>query len=172
MNLWKEKTNTNSPVEWSDKFTTPILCMFDDHERPEAEKMFTIIMQSNPMETEAKEAMAWLEKGSFYGRLNSPEERDKCFVENFLGDASILLDDLRDVRNELRNSVMYKVYDWMDNSTVKKSLANMVEAQYKLKGYERAMGIINAMDTDQLREYLKQRITNDPEFGLQILKGK
>ena len=44
--------------------------------------------------------------------------------------------------------------------------------EYKLNGSERASQIIDTMDAQQLRDYLKRRIADDAEFGLQILKGE
>ena len=49
---------------------------------------------------------------------------------------------------------------------------SMVDKEYKLRGSEMASQIIDSMDTAQLREYLKRRIDEDAEFGIQILKGE
>ena len=170
--LWYEKTHTKSPSDWSDKYETPILCMFDDSERTNARYMFRIIMSSNPVEADAKKAIAWLETADFYGRLADETERDKCFVSRIIGDNAVLLKDINKVRTELISSVHDRIYDWMDNSAVQNQLQKLVDKQYKLSGCDAALAIIEKMDADQLRKYLRDRIQDDAAFGLQILKGE
>jgi hypothetical protein len=48
----------------------------------------------------------------------------------------------------------------------------MADKQYKLTGSDRAMQVIDQMDADQLRSYLREKIQDDVEFGMQILKGE
>lgn len=170
--LWYEKTHTKSPSDWSDKYETPILCMFDDSERTNARAMFRIVMSSNPVEADAKKAIAWLETADFYGRLADETERDKCFVNRIIGDNAILLKDINKVRTELISSIHDRIYDWMDNSAVQNQLQKLVDKQYKLSGCDAALAIIEKMDADQLRKYLRDRILDDAAFGLQILKGE
>ena len=170
--LWYEKTHTKSPSDWSDKFETPILCMFDDNERTNAREMFRIIMSSNPAEADAKKAMAWLETADFYGRLDDEAERNSCFVSRIIGDNAILLKDVNKVRSELISSVHDRIFDWMDNSAVQNHLQKLVDKQYKLSGCDAALAIIEKMNADQLRKYLRDRIQDDAAFGLQILKGE
>ena len=65
-----------------------------------------------------------------------------------------------------------KIYDWMDNSAVQNQLQKMMDKQYKLTGCDKALEIIEKMDADQLRKYLRVRIQDDAVFGLQILKDE
>lgn len=172
--LWRDKTGTADPYDWSERFDTPILCMFDDSERSTARSMFSIIMRNNPTEADAKKAMAYLENAGFYSRLSDGNERDKCFMERIVKDYSILLQDAAKVRSKLRSTVSSfdKVYDWMDNSTVQNQIRKMADMQYKLTGCEQAMEVINQMSAEQLRKYLRDRIMYDADFGMQILKGE
>ena len=48
----------------------------------------------------------------------------------------------------------------------------MMDKQYKLTGCDKALEIIEKMDADQLRKYLRERIQDDAVFGLQILKDE
>lgn len=170
--LWYEKTHTKSPSDWSDKYETPILCMFDDSERTNARNMFRIVMSLNPVEADAKKAINWLESADFYGRLSEETERDKCFVSRIIGDNAVLLKNINMVRGHLISSVHDRIYDWMDNSSVQNQLQKLVDKQYKLSGCDAALAIIDKMDAEQLRRYLRNRIQDDATFGLQILKGE
>ena len=169
---WLEKTHTKTPFDWSDKYETPLLCMFDDTDRSLAREMFKIIMSANPSETDAKNAIAWLDSADFYARLEEDAERDDCFKKRVLGDYAILLCDIQKVRIELINTVHDRIYDWMDNSAVQNQLQKMMDKQYKLTGCDKALAIIEKMDADQLRKYLRERIQDDAVFGLQILKDE
>jgi hypothetical protein len=129
-------------------------------------------MSANPAESDAKKAIAWLETADFYGRLADENERDQCFVDRIVGSNAVLLKDVNKVRSELISSVHDRIYDWMDNSAVQNQLKKMVDKQYKLSGCDAALAVIEKMDADQLRKYLRERIQDDAAFGLQILKGE
>lgn len=171
--MWFEKTGTNDPVAWSAIYQTPILCMIPADKRSYARKMFDIIKNNNPAEDDAKSAIEFMEKADFYDRLNDPAERDKQFMENIVGANAVLLNDINDIRSKLSSKVSHEApYYWLGSSAIQNCIRSMVDKAYKLKGSEMANQIIDKMDAAQLREYLKRRIADDAEFGIQILKGE
>lgn len=170
--LWIAKTNTKDPADWSARFDTPILCMFDDDERVEAKNIFTIMRDNSPTEADANRAIRYLTAATFYERLADPAERDRCFMERVVGDYSILLKDPQKVRDYLSGHVTVSQYDWMDNSTIQNQIKAYADKQYKTGGYERAWSIIDQMDPGALREYLKDLITDNVKVGIEILKNK
>ena len=169
---WYEMTHTKTPVDWSEKYETPILCMFNDSERSTARKMLKIIQSANPGEGDAKQALQWMDQTDIYDRLEDAAERDRCFMERIVGDNRVLLNNAKRIRSDLLSKVHERIYDWMDNSAVQNQLAKMAEKEYKLSGSDKAMAIIDQMDTEQLRKYLRERIQDDAAFGMQILKGE
>lgn len=170
--LWLEKTGTKDPIEWSDKYDTPILCMVQENLRSYARKMFDIIKSANPSEDDAKEAIEFMNQADFYDRLRDSTERDHLFMELIVGSNAVLLKDINDIRSKLRTKLHESPYYWLGSTEVQKLLQSMVDKEYKLRGSEMASQIIDRMDTAQLREYLKRRIDEDAEFGIQILKGE
>ena len=170
--LWLEKTGTKDPIEWSDKYDTPILCMVQENLRSYARKMFDIIKSANPSEDDAKEAIEFMNQADFYDRLRDSTERDHLFMELIVGSNAVLLKDVNDIRSKLRTKLHESPYYWLGSTEVQKLLQSMVDKEYKLRGSEMASQIIDRMDTAQLREYLKRRIDEDAEFGIQILKGE
>ncbi|MDE7310242.1 MAG: hypothetical protein K2N87_01230 [Eubacterium sp.] len=170
--LWYTKTQTKNPVAWSEKYETPILCMFSDAERSAARSIFQCIMAANPTEADVKKAIDYLNKADFYERLTDEAIRDQCFVERIISRYSVLLEDIALVRRELLENMHDRVYDWMDNSAVQNFLRKMADKQYKLTGCDRAMQLIDKMDAEQLRTYLRDRILDDTDFGMQILKDE
>ncbi len=170
--LWYEKTKTKSPADWSEKYETPILCIFSDTQRASARFIFQCIMAANPPEAEVKKAFDYLSHADFFELLENEAVRDACFKERIIGSYSVLLKDIALVRRELMENVRDRVYEWMDNSSVQNYLRIMADRQYKITGCDRAMQLIDRMDAEQLRAYLRDRILDDTDFGIQILKSE
>lgn len=171
-NLWFSKTETKDPEDWSERYDTPILCMFDDFERGEAKSMFSIILAYASSDADITKAIDYLENATFYDRLNDPAERDRCFMQRVVGDYDIMLKDADSVRKNLLGSIPDKVYNWMDNSAVKNRLKILAEKQYKLNGCERAMAVIDKMDASELRHYLNELIADNLTVGMVILRNE
>lgn len=170
--LWYAKTQTKDPAAWSEKYETPILCMFDDTERSLVRPVLQCIMAVNPIDADIKKAITYLDKADFFERLADESARDKCFEMRIIGRYFVLLKDIALVRSELKENMHDRVYDWMDNSSVQNFLRKMADKQYKLVGCDRAMELIDRMDAEQLRAYLRDRILDDTDFGMQILKDE
>lgn len=169
--LWMDKTGTKDPLDWSSRYDTPILCMFDDDDRGKAREIFTIMRNSSPSETDANHALTYLSSATFYDRLNDAAERDRCFMQRVVGDYGILLKDLQKVRDYLNSHTTESPYFWMDNSTIQNQIKALADKQYKTGGYEQAWSVIDQMDQGALREYLKDLISDNVTVGIEILKN-
>ena len=172
LDMWRDKTDTKDPEEWSNIHNTPILCMIEDSKRSAARKIFDTIKSTNPSDDDAKEAIDYMENADFYGLLKDQNEIDKRFMRDIVGSNSVILKDIKAIRNQITKTVHDSAYYWLGNTAVQRCIKNMVDMEYKLNGSERASQIIDTMDAQQLRDYLKRRIADDAEFGLQILKGE
>jgi hypothetical protein len=169
--LWYGKTGTQSPADWSRQYSTPILCMFDDHERQKAKEVFTILHKSKPTETEFTDAEEWLKTGNFYDRLFSAAERDRCMLERVVGDFSYLLPDVNKVRALLRDKAsMITPYEWMDNSTITARIREMANMRYKTGASTEAEKAVADLDIEDLRDYVRDLIKTDMTVGIAILK--
>lgn len=172
MDLWFKKTGTKDPADWSEKYNTPILCMFNDMERGETKSIFDTILVHAAEDADIDKAIDYLKKATFYDRLKDSQEQDRCFMERIVGDYAIMLNDANAIRKSLRKSIQDRVYNWMDNSTVNNRLKMLAEKQYKLGGCERAQAIIDKMDAAELRRYLNDLIADNLKVGMEILKNK
>ena len=172
-NLWKEHTGTKDPQEWSDRYKTPILCMFDDDHRAEAKRKFAVIRNDHAGDAEIEDAIAWLEQADFYDRLNDSGERDRCFMKRIVTEErGVLLTDADEVRRDLCKTVQDTVYNWMDNSAVQNRLNKLALKQYQLHGCEEARAVLDRMDAAQLRKYLNDLLSDNVVLGVQILKNR
>ena len=169
--LWREKTGTQSPADWSRQYSTPILCMFDDNERQKAKEVFSILHKSKPTEMEFNAAEEWLKTGNFYDCLASAVERDKCMRERVVGDFAYLLPDVGKVRSYLRDKAsMISPYEWMDNSAIQAKIREMANMRYKTGGASDAEKAVADLGIDELRDYVRDLIKTDMTVGIAILK--
>lgn len=170
--LWIEKTGTKDPRDWSAKYDTPILCMFDDEDRPEAKEIFAIMMENSPSEMSINRAISYLNHITYFDKLSNCELRDKCFMSRVVGDYALMLDDAQAVREYLVTHITVHQYDWMDNSTVQNQIRILAEKKYKTGGSEKVWAIVEKMDATELRHYLRDLITDNIKVGIEILKNK
>ena len=170
--LWAEKTGTKDPRDWSARYDTPILCMLDDEERPEAKEIFTIIMENSPSEMSITRAITYLNRVTYFDKLANKELRDKCFMSRVVGDYGLMLDDAQAIRDYLIAHVTVRPYDWMDNSTVQNQIGLLAEKKYKTGGSEKVWAIVEKMDATELRHYLRDLISDNVKVGIEILKNK
>ncbi len=170
---WQKYTDTKDLADWSAKFITPILCMFDEQERQKAKRLFEIIMKNSPTEDEANFAVDFLESLSrtgFYDTLNDAQARDKFFALQFLTDYRYVLPNVETVREFLLSSSNVPPFSWMDNPTIQKKLEQYAEKEYKLHFREPVFALIDQMDTLDLRKYIKDLIFENVKIGIEILK--
>jgi len=170
--LWRDKTGTKDPRDWSTHYSMPILCMFSDAERSSVRPIFQIVNSVSPSESDARKAMAYLSNACFYDRLASSDERDRCFMQCIVGTYQILLSNPAAIRADLVGTMHDEAFDWMNNPSVQVRIRVLATKEYKLNGCDRAMAVIDRMSAEQLREYLRDRILDDTDFGMQILKNQ
>jgi hypothetical protein len=170
--IWKEKTGTKSPVDWSSIYKTPIYCMFDDESRGNVKQILRTFDDKTATEDEIIHTIEFLKKSDFYDRLNSEEEREKCFKERVIGEYSVILSDVNDVREYLLGHVTDSPYTWLDNSTVRNKLKVLCQKQYLLKGKDTAMEVISDMDANEAKKYLCDLIADNPTVGMEIIKNR
>lgn len=64
-NLWKQKTGTDTPEEWSNKYRTPILCIVPMTEELNAKNVFDTINRGTADKKLVDEAIHYLEQATF-----------------------------------------------------------------------------------------------------------
>ena len=170
--LWREKTHTDSPKEWSEQYKTPILCMIPENELSTARKAFDTFNKRNADTNTIDKTIEFLENADFYDRLDSREERDRAFREKIVKSYSVMLDDLDEVRNYLSDHVQASPYDWFGYASpdVDKKLKQKAEHTYNTTGYEKALDKIDSMDVSDVKRYLKDLIKDNMVVGMEIIK--
>lgn len=170
--LWKNRTGTGTPREWSKKHKMPILCLIEDSELQTARAAFGTINKSHPDTASIDNAMAYLESATFFALLNDGEALDKAFRENVIQGYAVMLTNIDEVKDYLDSHITPDPYDWFGLPEVDKKLKQMAEAKYSQGGCERALAIIDEMDITNVKRYLKNLIKDNMVVGMEIIKGK
>ena len=170
--LWLDLTGTDSPFAWSSKYNMPILSMVPDDEVITARKVFGSINSKTKDEETIAKAEDYIKKMSYASKLNSKEERDKAFIESFLGDYTVLFDDVDEVKNYLKSHVSESPYHWLGSKEVFGKIKEIAKANYVKTGYSKAKKVIDDMPADQVKEYLKRMIEDNIVVGIEIMKGQ
>ncbi len=166
--LWKDKTGTKNPREWSSHYRTPILCCVSEAEYEKAKKAFETLNRNGGTDVEIKAALEFLESTTLFDFLADNDKRNAAFKNNIVGEYSILLTDLDKVRDTL-DRLSVDTYDWGDNPGVKGKVKSLAEAEYNAGGSDKVLLKIDKMDDAQAKQYLKRLIKDSITVGIEIL---
>lgn len=173
--LWREKTNTENPRAWSDKYSMPVLCMIPESERKDARIALNLInsnsVSGNSRTTEY--AFEYISKKFNFDKLNDANERDMAFVNEFMSDYSIVLSNIDNVKNEIRNQLSVAPYEWLDQrNNIERIVSAMASLEYGKDGVEKVSHLIENMDSEQAKKYLLDLVKNNMNIGIEILKNQ
>jgi hypothetical protein len=166
--MWKDKTGTKNPREWSSRYRTPILCLVPAAEFEVAKKAFDAINRSGGTDAEIKAALVFLESTTLFDSLSNDEKRNAAFKQDIIGVYGTLLLDLDKVRDAL-DHLSVDVYDWRDHPAVKSKVAKLADAEYNAGGSDRVLQKIDEMNDAQLKQYLKRLVKDSITVGIEIL---
>ena len=170
--FWKEKTGTDTPYDWSTKYRMPILLMVPQNQISEYRKVFATVGSKNPDNASIQYALSFLEASSIWDDLNNKEIRDSVFKENVIGDKSIMLPDINEVKDYLSTYLTDSPYNWIGSPEVRKKIDKLAESKYMSSGYTEAFTKIDNMPADKVKQYLKDLIKNNMNVGIEIIKDK
>ena len=168
--LWKEKTGSNSPKQWSKDHMMPILSLVSDEEVQTARAAFEAVNKSHPDASSTERAIAYLEKASFYPLMNNQEELNRIFRENIIKTYSVMLTDVDEVKSFLNRRISSEPYDWFGLPEIDKKLQQMAEDKYIREGCTKALEKIDRMNVDDVKRYLKELIKDNMTVGMEIIK--
>ncbi len=169
--LWKERTGTKNPREWSSHYRTPILCCVPETEYENAKKAFETLNRRWGPNPEIQFALEFLESSTMFGILADEEKRSAAFNLDIIGKYSTLLPNLDKVRDALEHFSI-DTYDWRDNPSVKNKVTQLALAEYNAGGSDKVLLKIDEMDDAHLKQYLKRLVKDSITFGMEILADK
>lgn len=171
--LWKEKTDTTTPKEWSKNYKMSILYMIKPEDLQQAKTVFNIINRQSADANSIENAISFLEAATFFDNLKRESERDKAFRNYILEDYAVLLNDIEEVKNYLEKTMTSKEpYDWFETTEIRNKIKNLAQNKYSTTGYHTAFETIDSMNSEDVKRYLKDLIQNNMVVGIEIIKGK
>ena len=168
--LWKEKTKSASPREWSRKHLMPILSLVPDAEVQNARAAFGTLNRNHPDASSVEKAKEYLEKASFYKLMDDQTTLDRIFRDTIIKNYAVMLTDIDEVKRYLDSRITQEPYDWFGLPEVDKKLQQMAEAKYNQEGCTRALEKIDSMDVADVKRYLKELIKDNMTVGMEIIK--
>jgi hypothetical protein len=168
--LWKDKTGTDFPYQWSAKYRTPLLALVPADKWSDFKRAFGAVNRQNPEDSEVKFALEFFENNNIWDVLNSQSAIDKAFVVAILGNYKAVLTDLDEVRNYLTQNTAVRPYDWSGHMEVSKLIKELAQSKYSKEPLERVMRRIDSMDGDRLKDYLKRLVKGNMIVGIEILE--
>lgn len=169
--LWSEKTHSTTPREWSRKHHMPILALVPADEVTRARDAFETLNHRHPDATSVSRAKEYLEKATFYSKMNDSDALDQIFVSKIINNYAVLLTDISEVKQYLENKIPDEPYDWFQLPAVNEKLRKMAEAKYNQEGAAKALEKIDEMNVDDVKKYLKELIRDNMTVGMEIIKG-
>ena len=171
LKLWKEKTSSKTPREWSAKYRTPIIAMVPADLQDDAIRAFDAINKNNPEDCDVKFALEFLqEKATFLADISDLDKINKAFMQDIIGKYVAVLTDVDEVRERLENVITFDYYDWFGKPVISRKVEQLAQAQYSQKGYGKVLEKIEKMDNRKAKEYLKRLITDNINVGIEIIK--
>ena len=168
--LWKKKTSTKSPSDWSTKNRTPILLMVSISEYDDAKRAFDTLNRSTSSDLEIKSALEYLKNASFYDDLKDKEKINSAF-SSLLGRYKSFLTDYERVRDSL-DKLQVDAYDWNTNPKVADRIKELAQAEYDAGGSDKVIEHINQMDSQLLKDYLIEQVKANMNLGAEIISGE
>lgn len=165
--LWREKTGSKTPREWSAIHRTPILCLIPKNLYDDAKKAFEVLNRTTATEKEIESALAFLEGADFYADLTEPEKVDQAFAK-MLGRYKTILTDIEKVRDALER-LSVEPYEWDTHPSIRSKILELAKAEYDAGGSDTVVSKIEKMSSEDLKKHLIKLIKDNINIGVEIM---
>jgi len=170
LKLWREKTGSKTPREWSSTHKTPILSLISTSIRDDARRIFGILNRSNPEPQEVKVALEFLQRNiASLDVLSDKAQIDVAFVRDIIGKYIVLLPDCAAVREHLDAVVTTHPYDWYGEPQITREVEKYAQSKYNQGGSDKVVYEIENMPTDKLKQWLRQLVIDNMNIGIEII---
>lgn len=175
--LWREKTGTDSPSDWSTKQVTPLKAVLQLMEMgmgnyTQAVDACTAIERSNTSEREIGQALSfWQQHDEIFSFLAQNDVADRALREKIIGHNFLcVLEDLLKVRAVLKEKLGGDIHAWLDNPSLHETIRTLAYEEFQQSGKEKIVNRkIDAMAPEEAKKYLKQLVQREFEVGIKIL---
>lgn len=171
--IWRGKTNSDSPREWSQIHKTPALVMVKSDLYEEAKLVFGTINEKSTPAYNVERALDILQKHEdILESFSSADSIDRAFQNKLLGRYAVVLKDIQSVRANLKETLGANVYDWYGHPDLQRVISKLAQGEYVRNCASRLAGEIDKMSADEAKKYLKKLVANQLEIGIEILSER
>lgn len=170
--LWKEKTHTETPKDWSDKYLMPILCMIPATEQNITRTVFDTINGQATGKDKIDDAITYLSTFKYFDDLNDATKKDAAFRKYILKSYSTLIDDINDIKASIKNRNSTPPYYWLGSVEIEEYIKNIAFQKYNNGGSSKVNAVIDSMSSDELKKYLKELVKENMVVGIEIINNK
>lgn len=168
--LWKEKTTSKSPEDWSNKNRTPIMRVVKKEDYDIAKKTFDTLNRGNGTEVEINKALDYLSNTDLFDYLNDEIKINNAFA-SLLGRYKAILTDYEKVRDVLER-LSISAYEWDTHPSIRSKIIELAKAEYDAGGSDKVISEIEKLPVEKLKEYLIELVKEQVDIGIEILNGR
>gem|GEM_PF-2960119 len=166
--LFKQNSGHNSPREWSNVNRTPILACIPAQEKASAKEVFAVFDESIPSKVQIDNALAYLQKASWWSIVSDRRMVEIKFTERIIGKYKGVVTP-NEVRDHLQK-VGIEPYQWSEDVEVREEIIKLASKSYATNGAKKAVSKIESFsDLAELKKYLKKLIEENIEVGVSVL---
>ncbi len=172
LTIWKEKTETESPADWSIKFKTPIMAMIPGNHSliKQVISAFTAVNDKSSSTSSVNAALDFFTvHADIFDLIGDGSGADAAFRMRVVDRYGKVLENLEIVRERLTNNLGPDIYGWFFHPNCAAELRNLAEHEYNLNCADKIKNKVNAMSADQAKEYLVKLVMDSLDVGLSIL---
>jgi hypothetical protein len=171
--IWRGKTNSDSPREWSQIHKTPALVMVKSDLYEEAKLVFGTLNEKSTPAYNVERALDILQKHEdILESFCNADSIDRAFQDKLLGRYAVVLKDIQSVRANLKETLGENVYDWYGHPDLQRVISKLAQGEYVRNCASRLAGEIDKMSADEAKKYLKKLVANQLEIGIEILSER
>ncbi len=169
---WKLCSDTQTPFDWSAKNKIPILCLFEDQVQ-EAKQVFDLINLGRVTTGDEKieKAISFIKSNK---TINLLKDMDKCneILKSFVsGEYDVLISDIEEIKDLLFKRLGSNVYEWfIHKNSIDAIIKEFATEKYTTTYYTEVFKKIEKLPPEQVINYLKELIRNEPLVGIKIMK--
>lgn len=169
LDLWRTKTETDTPKEWSLLHKTPALAMISAEAYENAKIVFDALNEKNTPSAQVEKSLEILEKHREMLDVFQQNNADLAFQQKILGRYAVVLKDLPLVRDRLKETLGGNVYGWFGHPELQNVISKLAQTEYNRNCASRLAGKIDKMSPAEAKDYLKRLVLNQLEIGIEIL---
>lgn len=140
-------------------------------EQNTARNVFDTINGQNNNKDKIDDAINYLSKFKYFDDLNDSVKRDSAFRKFVLKSYSTLIDDVNDIKINIKSKNSTPPYFWLGSAEIEEYIKNVAFQKYNNGGSSKVNAVIDSMSSDDLKKYLKALVKENMIVGIEIINN-